>query len=270
MKRIATLTLIFTLSIVCLTDSSAGLYPPGTWDHTAMATISTLEATHIVVGEVTHVSFVFRQDGSEPLSIVTVRVDKDIKAEIKRVASEDTNPVGNVSEDKGDTTQPTPGAKVDRSNLEDDAALQTVSFIQVGGPYEDGGYVKAVGMPLLKVGDDVFLRLKPSSFTVTHNGQKYKNCTDEYGTVYYVQVDGDDVDEYIIKESWQRLDVNVMDMTRIVRTTLEQPETMRTLERRINGNWNAVTNEVRLQSVMKAVAEIEEELSLPSFDDNDD
>lgn len=83
MKRIATLTLIFTLSIVCLTDSSAGLYSPGTWDHTAMATISTLEATHIVVGEVTHVSFVFRQNGSEPLSIVTVRVDKDIKAEIK-------------------------------------------------------------------------------------------------------------------------------------------------------------------------------------------
>ena len=50
MKRFATLTLIFALSIVCVIDSSAGLYPPGTWDHTAMATISTLEATHIVVG----------------------------------------------------------------------------------------------------------------------------------------------------------------------------------------------------------------------------
>ena len=262
MKRIATLTLIFTLSIVCLTDSSAGLYPLGTWDHTAMATISTLEATHIVVGEVTHVSFVFRQDGSEPLSIVTVRVDKDIKAEIERLDNENTNPVGRVSDGEGDV--PTPG------ETEEESSPDTVSFIQVGGPYEDGDYVEAVGMPLLKVGDNVFLRLKPSNFTVTHNGQKYNNCTDEYGTVYYVQADGDDVDEYIIKEAWQRLDVNVMDMTRMVRTTLKQPETMRTLERRINGNWNAVTNEVRLQSVMKAVAEIEEELSLPSFDDNDD
>ena len=260
MKRIATLTLIFALSIVCLTDSSAGLYPPGTWDHTAMATISTLEAMHIVVGEVTHVSFVFQQDGSEPLSIVTVRIDKDIKAEIERL--ENTGPVGQVSEEEGDTT--TPG-----ETEEADSTPDTVSFIQTGGPYPDGDWVEAVGMPLLKVGDDVFLRLKPSNFTVTHNGQEYNSCTDEYGTVYPVQTVGDDVDKYIIKESWQRLNVNVMDMTRIVRTTLKQPETMRTLERRINKNWHAVTDEANLQSIMKAVAEIEETLSLPSFDNDD-
>lgn len=259
MRRFATLTLIFALSIVCVIDSSAGLYPPGTWDHTAMATISTLEATHIVVGEVTHVSFVFWQEDSEPLSIVTVRVDRDIKAEIERLDNENANSVGRVSEEEGDVA--TPG-----ETEEEDSTPDTVSFIQTGGPYEDGDWVEAVGMPLLKVGDNVLLRLKPSNFTVTHNGQEYNSCTDEYGTVYYVQTDGDNVDEYIIKESWQRLDVNVMDMTRIVRTTLEQPETMRTLERRINGNWNAVTNEANLQSVMKAVAEIEEELSLPSFD----
>ena len=254
MKRFATLTLMFTLSIVCLLNQSDASYPEGTWDLTTIATKSTLEATHIVVGEVTDVSFVFFQRGPDPLSIVTVRVDKDIKAEIERVANEANN-----SEDDG--TSPPGGL--------DSSPPETVSFVQVGGPWEDGGWVKTVGQPLLKQGDRVFLRLRPTNYTVRHNGQEYNSITDAYGTVYYVQANGDDVDQYTIEKGWQRLDINVMDMTRIVRTTLEQPETMRTLEREVNGVWRDMTTEAHLQTIMNKVAEIEETLSLPPFDPDD-
>ena len=252
-RRFVTLHLMFALSLVFLLNHSpASLYPPGTWDHTAMATISTLEATHIVVGEVTHVSFVFEQDDSEPLSIVTVRVDKDIKAEIERIDNENTNLGGRVSDEEA-------------TSEEEDSPPETVSFIQVGGPYEDGDWVSASGMPLLTVGDDVFLRLKPSNFTVRHNGQEYNSCTDAYGTVYPVQTEGDDVDEYIINKAWQGIDVDVMEMTRIVRTTLRQPETMRTLERRVN----TLGQENRFQTLMDAVARIEETLNPPPFNPED-
>ena len=128
-----------------------------------MATTSTLEATHIIVGEVTHVSFVFEPDNSEPISIVTVRVDKDIKAEIERVANEAANPVERASED-ADTTLPA-------ELREEDLPPETVSFIQVGGPWEDGSWMSVSGMPLLKEGDSVFLRLKPTRFTIRHNGR---------------------------------------------------------------------------------------------------
>lgn len=260
--RFVTLTLILGLSIVCLLNYSVASYPEGTWDHTTMATKSTLEATHIVVGEVTHVSFVFFQTGPDPLSIVTVRVDKDIKAEIERVAKQATNPVGRVSE--GDDAAP-PG----ELTSEDDAPPETVSFVQVGGPWDDGGWVEAIGLPLLKEGDRVFLRLRPTNYTIRHNGNEYNSITDTYGTVYSVQANGDDVDQHIIEKGWQRLDVNVMDMTRIVRTTLERPEAMRTLEREVNGIWRDVPKEVHLNTIMDTVAEIEETLNLPSFDPDD-
>ena len=55
-KRFVTLTLIFTLLLVCLLNDSAALYPEGTFDFTTMATATMLEATHIIVGEVTDVS----------------------------------------------------------------------------------------------------------------------------------------------------------------------------------------------------------------------
>ena len=124
-------------------------------------------------------------------------------------------------------------------------------------------------MPVLKVGDYVFLRLRPTNYTVRHNGNEYNSVTDAHGTVYSVQTNGDNVDQYIIEKGWQRLDVNVMDMTRIVRTTLEQPETMRTLEREVNRTWRDVPKEVRLNNIMDTVAEIEETLNLPSFDSDD-
>ena len=262
-KRFVTLTLILALSLVCLLNHSVPSYPEGAWDLTTIATKSTLEATHIVVGEVTHVSFVFFQTGPDPLSIVTVRVDKDIKAEIERAASQATNPAGQVSKDDGVTP---PGGL---ESEEDDARPETVSFIQVGGPWDDGGWVKAAGLPLLKEGDRVFLRLRPSNYPVRHNGEEYNSVTDAYGAVYYVQTEGDDIGQHVIKKSWQNLDVNVMDMTRIVRTTLEQPETMRTLEREVNGIWGTRTKEAHLQTIMDTVAEIEETLNLPAFDPDD-
>ena len=258
-KRIVTLTLIFTVSIVCLLNDAVASYPEGTWDHTTMATKSTLEATHIVVGEVTDVSFVFyHADTTDPLSIVTVRVEKDIKAEIERVA----NAVGRVSKENDASA---PGGLTS----EDEESSEPISFLQVGGPWEDGGWVKAAGLPLLKVGDRVFLRLRPTNYTVSHNGTDYNSITDAHGTVYSVEADGDDVDQYIIKKGWQHLDVNVMDMTRIVRTTLKQPETMRTLEREVNGTRRDATQDVHLTNIMDTVAEIEETLNLRSFDSDD-
>ena len=52
-----------------------------------------------------------------------------------------------------------------------------------------------------------------------------------------------------------------MKMTCIVRTTLRQPETMRTLESRVN----TLRQENRFQTLMDAVAKIEETLNLPPF-----
>ena len=259
-KRIATLTLIFTVSIVCLLNNSVASYPEGTWDMTTIATKSTLEATHIVVGEVTDVSFVFyHADVTDPLSIVTVRVDKDIKAEIERVA----NAVGRVSKENDAAA---PGGL---TSEDDDESLEPITFLQVGGPKEGGGRVRAVGLPVLKVGDYVFLRLRPTNFTVSHNGTDYNSITDAAGTLYSVEAVGDDVDRHIIKKGWQALDINVGDMTRIVRTTLEQPETMRTLEREVNATWGDAEQAVHLNNIMATVAEIEETLNLPSFDPDD-
>ena len=256
-KRIVTLTLILTLSLVCLVNYSVASYPEGAWDLTTIATKATLEATHIVVGEVIHVSFVFYYVGADPLSIVTLRVDKDIKAEIEK---DDTPPkylpppfivIGTPWEGR----LPPP--------------IEIVSFVQVGGPWKSGGRVSAAGLPVLKVGDYVFLRLRPTNYTVRHNGNEYNSVTDAHGTVYTVQKRGDDIDDYIIEKGWQKLDFNVLDMIRIVRATLEQPETMRTLEREVNRTWRDVPKEVRLNNIMDTVAEIEETLNLPSFDSDD-
>ena len=84
-KRFVTLTMIFTLSLVCLLDCYALLYPSDAFDFTTLNTKRTLEASHIIIGEVTHVSFVFQRESYLPSSLVTVRVDKDIKEQIEQV-----------------------------------------------------------------------------------------------------------------------------------------------------------------------------------------
>ena len=205
------------------------MYPEGTFDFTTMATATMLEATHIIVGEVTDVSFVFEQGVSGPLSLVTVRVDKDIKAEIQRVDNQETRPQERQS-----------------SEEERERPPRTVSFVQVGGPTSDGDIVEAVGIRLLKQGDYVFLRLVPSGYPVTHNGKTVNSCTVEYGTMYSVEEEGDELDQHIIKKGWQDLDVNVMEMTRIVRTTLKRPEEMRTLEREMSGLRRSMAKEARI------------------------
>lgn len=168
--------------------------------------------------------------------------------------------------------------ETDESPLENDAAPQTVSFIQAGGPWSDGGWVEASGLPLLRRGDYVFLRLKPNKGPqIIHSGKEYNSFIDAYGTVYTVQKRGDDIDDYIIEKGWQKLDFDVLNMTRIVRTTLEQPEVMRTLEREISklgrilvkGAHIQAMKETRSQTVMNKVAEIEEAFNLPPFDDGD-
>ena len=261
-KRFVTLTLILTLSLVCLLNCSASQYPEGAFDFTTLGTKRTLEATHIIVGKVTHVSFVFEQGFSGPISLVTVRVDKDIKAEIERVDNQETNPPEGQASEKDRKTPP-----------------QTVTFVQVGGPYPlvkflpffEGGWVTAAGVRVLKRGERVFLRLLPTTSPYKHNGQPANSYTHEFGTMYSVQGEGDDVDQHIISRGWQGIDVTVLQMARIVRATLKRPERMRTLERRVNALKRPrryrrrdvlMSPDTRLSIVMNEVAAIETELNL--------
>ena len=48
-KRFVTLTLILTLSLVCLLDCYALLYPSDAFDFTTLNTKRTLEARHIII-----------------------------------------------------------------------------------------------------------------------------------------------------------------------------------------------------------------------------
>ncbi len=121
-----------------------------------------------------------------------------------------------------------------------------------------------MGVRVLKQGERVFLRLRSTNAPFEHNGQTVNSGTSEYGTMYSVQEEGDELDQHLISRGWQGLDTTVLQMTRIVRTTLKQPEQMRTLERSMNG-LKHLTREARLQIVMNKVANIETELNLPHF-----
>ena len=247
-KCFVTLTLILTLSLVCLLNYSPALYPEGAFDFTTLATTTTLEAVHIIVGEVTHVSFVFERGESGPISFVTVRVDKDIKEAIERVDNQATNP---------------PEKK--ESNGEGETPPRTATFVQTGGPYPNGSWVKAAGIRVLKQGDRVFLRLGPTVNLFEYNGQTVNSGTAEFGTTYSIKEEGDDIDQHIIKRGWRGLDTTVLEMTRIVRATLKEPEQMRTFERQMNG-FKHLTKEARLQEVMNKVANIETALKLPPLE----
>lgn len=63
-RRFVMVTLILALSLIGL-HSPASLYPEGTFDFKTMPVTSTLDATHLVVGEITAVSFVFELVFSE-------------------------------------------------------------------------------------------------------------------------------------------------------------------------------------------------------------
>lgn len=204
-----------------------------TFEYEGITTITTLAARHLIIGEVTHVSSVFEDEFFGPISFVTVRVDKDMMAE--------------MTED-----QVTPA--------------RTVSFFQIGGPLTNGAIVKAVGFPLLKGGDYVFLRLMPSGYSVTHNGITVDSCTDEYDTIFFIEDADGGIDQHIIKKCWQGLDVDVMQMTRIVRATLREPHTMRALERQMSELKHCMTKAARVQMVMDQVNKIEASLNLPVFD----
>ena len=243
--------LTLTLFLVCSLNHSLALYPEGI-DFSATTTI--LDATHLVVGEITDVSFVFElrftgpeyPDGwatSGPLSIVTFRVDMDMKEAIDRAEN--------------------PDKPKDEAN--------TIRFAQVGGPDRDGNVTEAAGVRRLKKGEYVFLKLVPSNYPITHNGITVHDCPRDIGSMYDVEKKGkDNVDKHIITRGWSRLDVTVLDMTRIVRATLKKPETMRPLAKKISrlGHLAALgrlAEDLRLQMVMDTVAEIEKELKLPDL-----
>ena len=257
--------LIIGLCLLNFPSMEAGTYPEGAFDFTTLGTKRTLEATHIVVGEVTHVSFIFEYENWGYLSFVTVRVDKDIKREIECADNQETKPLeGQVSE-KERKTPP-----------------QTVTCVQVGGPYPlfeflpffEGGWTTAASVPVLKRGERVFLRLIPTTSPVEHKGQTANSITHELGTMYAVREEGGKLDKHIIEEGWQGMDVTVLQMTRIVRATLKQPERMRALERRVsklkrmpfvrdvNGRFRRKQPDDRLPIVMDEVKAIETELNL--------
>ena len=237
-------TPILALSLICC-PAFASLVDESTVDFDALATTTTLKATHLIVGEVIEVSFVFEKERGNAttglLSIVKVRVVSDMKKTI-----EDAEAVAAAE-------------NVDGESDGDDASEQFVFFTQRGGPYEAGGMVEAVGFPLLEVGDYVFLRLSPRTWVITHNGVTVESCIEMFGTVYEIDKnDSDDITDHIIVKSWKDLDLSVNDMTRIVRATLKRPDEMKRFER----DSNAPTKEV----LMSRVGAIETALNLPQLE----
>ncbi len=75
-KPFVTLILIITLSLVCLLDCYALLYLADEFDFTTLDTKRTLDARHIIIGEVIYVSSVFQRESYLPSSLVTVGVDR--------------------------------------------------------------------------------------------------------------------------------------------------------------------------------------------------
>ena len=248
-KRFVTLTLILTLSLVCLLDCYALLYPSDAFDFTTLNTKRTLEARHIIIGEVTHVSFVFRRGAYLPSSLVTVRIEKDIKEQIDRLTNQGTNPPERQAEGERETPP-----------------QRTVTFVQVGGPRRDAaGWVKVSGFRVLKEGDYVFLKLMPAKDPFEHDGHSINSATSSFATTYTVLEDGDDIYNHIIPNAWQGLDMTVIQMARIVRATLKKPEQMRGLEQQMSG-LKHLARDVRSQTIMNDITSIETELNLPAFD----
>lgn len=125
--------------------------------------------------------------------------------------------------------------------------------------------MKVSGFRVLKEGDYVFLKLMPVKNPFEHDGHLIKRGTSSFATTYTVVEDGEDPDDHIIRKAWQGLDMTVLQMTRIVRTTLKKPERMRGLERRMS-ELKHLAQDARSQTIMNEVMDIEKALSLPPFD----
>ena len=228
----------------------------------------TLEAKHIILGKVVHVSFVFDRDDYGPRSLVTVRVDKDIKQAIERAET---------LKEGASKQNPKPPPK-------------TVTFVQLGGPYRlfdflplpSGNRVTVVGADYVKRGEYVFLRVLPLSSPVKHNGKTADSYPEDRGSIYPVQKTGKTVDQHIIERGWMAMDVTVLQMTRIVRATLKQPKRMQALADRVSklkrmpfaydsqGRFRPKQPDDRLPVVMDEVTTIERELNLPPINDEGD
>ena len=85
--------------------------------------------------------------------------------------------------------------------------------------------------------------------------------------MFDVEKTGDNVDQHMIKNVWNRLNISVLDMIRVVRATLRQPEQMRSLDRKMN-ELKHLTEEARLEMLMDKVKDIEKALNLPDFSDD--
>ena len=145
-------------------------------------------------------------------------------------------------------------------------------------PFPDGDWVTAAGVRTLKRGERVFLKLLPTTSPVEHNKRIANSYPCDHGSIYSVQVEGEEVDKHIIERGWLGMDVTVLQMTRIVRATLKQPERMRTLARRVSklkrmpfvqdarGRYRPKQPDDRLPVVMDEVKAIETELNLPPLD----
>ena len=105
----------------------------------------------------------------------------------------------------------------------------------------------------------------PAKDPFEHDGHLIKSSTSSFATTYTVVEDGDDIYNHIIPSAWQRIDMTVIQMARIVRATLRKPERMRDLERRMS-ELKHLAQDARSQTVMDEVMDIEEALSLPPFD----
>jgi len=200
-------------------------------DLSTIDTRNILQAKQIIVGEIADISFVFKDPNFPncPLSLVMIRIERDIKQEAER-----DNP---------------PDKRPERD--------RTLTFAGVGGPNPDGIITEVAGFPVFEPGERVFLCLVPTIHPIEHAGQKVNVTSPSVGGRYPIKR-GKNPDEDIIQRSWKGLDVTVSQMIRIVRTTLKQPEQMRALERRIYELGRAqMPKAARLDILLREVGAIE-------------
>ena len=221
----------------------------GEIDFATIGTRRILEAKHIVVGEVIDVSNVFQatKDHYSPISFVTFRVDLDIKNAIER-AEKTSN----------------------AENQKPPADGLTLTFAQNGGPNPDGTWTEVAGIHLFKPGERVLLFLAPTLQPLRNENREVKVYSPYVHGYFAVEQTGKSVYENKIEYGWQRLDMTVLEIARIVRATLKQPERMRRLEQQVHELRKIQMPKEGVQGVaLSEVTAIEAEFNLPSLEKDD-
>lgn len=188
MKWMCGIVTVLVIAAWHFVPSSFGTLTTKPIDFSTIRTQSTLEADVIVIGEVVKISNAFTDPNysSVVYSFVTVKVDIILKGEEK-------------------------GKENEKS--------KTITFIADGGPNSDGTFTEVVGYPTFeKVGEQVFLSMKKVASAKMQ--QWYKGLyVPRFGGKCTIEKDKV-TEEYVVKQGWGWIDVNVSDMKKLERDTV--------------------------------------------------